>query len=87
MNLNIGDLIVERDGTTGVLIEKTTVTWSASTWAKGGGTTAWYVLWYDGYKDILPWVEDRLIEDIEKEIIKYYPVSIKKKRKIDYNEN
>jgi len=87
MEFNIGDLIVERDGTTGVLIEKTVVTWSSAKWTTGGGTTAWYVLWYDGYKDILPWVEDRLREDIEKEIIKYYPVSIKKKRKIDYNEN
>jgi hypothetical protein len=87
MKFSVGDLIVEKDGSTGILVERTVVTWSSSHWTTGGGAVAWCILWYDGYQDILPWVEARLREDIEKKIIKHYPISIKKKKKIDYNEN
>jgi len=60
IELNAGDLLIEKDGSFAVLLERT-----ASL-----GVGAWHVFWNNGRHDLFPWVETSIKGDIAEGNIK-----------------
>jgi len=54
MTLEAGDLLIEKDGSHAILLER----------VDSLGVGAWRVFWNDGKKDLFPWVETSIKSNI-----------------------
>ncbi len=61
MNLEPGDLLIEKDGSTAILIEH----------ILSLGVGAWRVFWDNGYEDLFPWVETSIVYEIKEGNLKH----------------
>jgi len=61
MTLRAGDLLIEKDGSHAILLER----------VDSLGVGAWRVFWNDGKKDLFPWVETSIKSNIQEGSIKH----------------
>jgi len=61
MTLEAGDLLIEKDGSHAILLER----------VDSLGVGAWRVFWNDGKKDLFPWVETSIKSNIQEGSIKH----------------
>jgi len=61
MTLEAGDLLIEKDGSYAILLER----------VDSLGVGAWRVFWNDGKKDLFPWVETSIKSNIQEGSIKH----------------
>ncbi len=61
IKLNPGDLLIERDGSYAILLERTTTL----------SVGAWTVVWNNGRTDMFPWVENSIKCEINDGNIKH----------------
>ena len=61
MTLRAGDLLIEKDGSHAILLER----------ISSLGVGAWRVLWNNGREDLFPWVETSIRRNIQEGFLKH----------------